>query len=268
MCSFTREEWRLFVFLVLSYVLAYWMSNFTLYRYVITNPAQLVPLHDLGFDLIPRSYAQPLYSIINMIPILSIVVSLLIIQFYGSRAVLIDLMRRGTVVFLLKNVCQVLTVVPHSEALDCFKLRIDSSGDTSKNDHIGWWMMYEGNIFSNCSDMMWSNHTALTLEAFHGIYAVFGGSWWLFTTWLVVFCTLVGCMLAVRYHYSMDIFVATVIVFLAFRDVRPGAYHHILPERDPKLLTFSCQVPQALPITKPVNKLNIIEGRKTMVVRL
>lgn len=222
--DFLREERRLIVLFSLSYLLSYWLANFALYRYVITDPVTLLPLRDLGFDIIPESSAKSLHIISDWIPIVCVFASIVSMNVWGTRALFVDMIRRGTVVFLLNNICQTLTVVPHAETVDCFILRIDSDGDMSDHNHIGWWILWEPNIFSNCSDMMWSGHTAHTLQAFHALYAVFWPYPWLVPIFAVIYTTLVVCMISIRYHYTMDIFVATTIVFFAFRDVRPLKY--------------------------------------------
>ena len=141
------------------------------------------------------------------------------LKMYGCRPLLIDTLKRGTLIFLLNNICQVLTVVPHSESIDCYIERIDKSGDESDHGSVGWWILYEPNIFNNCSDMMWSGHTAHTIQAFFIIYAICGRKWWLYGLFFLVFATLVIGMISIRYHYTMDIFVACVITVFALRDV-------------------------------------------------
>ncbi len=221
--SVQNERW-LFAFFIMSYVASYWLANITLYRYVTTDPATLMPLRDLGFDIIPESSAKVLYVISDMIPIVLMILSVIFINKWGSRMLLTDIVYKGTLVFLLNNICQAITVVPHSETIDCFAKRIESDGDSSEHDDFGSWILYEPNIFSNCADMMWSGHTAHTLQAFHVIYVLFYPKPWLKPLFLVLYVTLVTCMLAIRYHYSMDIFVASVIVYFAFIDVRPSKY--------------------------------------------
>ena len=215
------------VFLV--YFLSHVLANIALYRYVITDPAQVVPLRDLGFDLIPETSSRSLQLVSDGIPVVAMAVSIVFLTFRknASEKLFIDVLVKGASVFFLNSICQVLTVVPHSETTDCFVVRIASDGDRSDHDHIGWWLITEFNIIDNCSDMMWSGHTAHTLQAFHALNAVLntnGNEWWLIALFVVVYIVLVTFMISLRYHYTMDIFVATVVVMYAFKDVRPIRY--------------------------------------------
>jgi hypothetical protein len=231
--SFMKIEWVLIVFFVLSYVVSCWLANYALYRYVTTPAEQRIPLRDLGFDIIDENASPAVKHVADAIPIISLVVSLISIKFCGSNQLLADMISRGTLIFLLNNISQILTVVPHASSANCYEYRIRPDGNTNYHDHIGLWMLYEPNILKNCSDMMWSGHTAHTLQAFHALYAIYGASYrhTLFACLVVIYSILVTCMIAIRYHYAMDIFVATVIVCFVFADVRPGKYRRGTTEK-------------------------------------